>query len=101
MNLFSLQKPSRYLNHEVNSIHKEAPVKVALAFPDIYEIGMSHLGLRILYNIINNIPFASAERIFSPWVDLETEMKANGLFLSSLESNRPLKDFDIVGFSLQ
>ena len=101
MNLLSLHKPSRYLNHEVNSIHKEAPVKVALAFPDIYEIGMSHLGLRILYDIINNIPFASAERIFSPWVDLETEMKANGLFLSSLESNRPLKDFDIVGFSLQ
>ncbi|MBM4146153.1 MAG: TIGR03960 family B12-binding radical SAM protein [Nitrospira sp.] len=101
MNLLSLQKPSRYVNHEVNSIHKEAPVKVALAFPDIYEIGMSHLGLRILYNIINNIPFASAERIFSPWVDLETGMKANGLFLSSLESSRPLKDFDIVGFSLQ
>jgi radical SAM family uncharacterized protein/radical SAM-linked protein len=101
VNLLSLHKPSRYLNHEVNSIHKEAPVKVGLAFPDIYEIGMSHLGLRILYNIINNIPFASAERIFSPWVDLETEMKTNGLFLSSLESNRPLKDFDIIGFSLQ
>lgn len=101
MNLSSLQKPSRYINNEVNSIHKEAPVKVALAFPDIYEIGMSHLGLKILYKIINDFPFASAERVFSPWIDLEAVMKANGILLSSLESNRPLRDFDIVGFSLQ
>jgi radical SAM family uncharacterized protein/radical SAM-linked protein len=101
VNLLSLHKPSRYLNHEVNSIHREAAVKVALAFPDVYEIGMSHLGLRILYSIINNTPFASAERVFSPWIDLENEIKSNGLFLSSLESNRALKDFDIVGFSLQ
>ncbi len=101
MNLSSLQKPSRYINNEVNSIHKEAPVKVALAFPDIYEIGMSHLGLKILYKIINDFPLASAERVFSPWIDLEAMMKANGILLSSLESNRPLRDFDIVGFSLQ
>ena len=101
MNLSSLQKPSRYINKEINSIHKEAPVKVALAFPDIYEIGMSHLGLKILYKIINDLTYASAERVFSPWIDLEAEMKANGMPLSSLESNRPLRDFDIVGFSLQ
>ncbi|MDI6890551.1 MAG: TIGR03960 family B12-binding radical SAM protein [Thermodesulfovibrionales bacterium] len=101
MNLSSFQKPSRYINSEINSIHKEAPVKVALAFPDVYEIGMSHLGLRILYKIINDIPFASAERVFYPWLDLEAEMKAKGIPLSSLESNRPLKDFDILGFSLQ
>jgi len=101
VNLLSFQKPSRYINKEVNSIHKEARVKVALAFPDIYEIGMSHLGLKILYKIINDLSFASAERVFSPWLDLEAEMKANGILLSSLESNRPLKDFDIVGFSLQ
>lgn len=85
----------------MNSIHKKAPVTVALAFPDIYEIGMSHLGLKILYSIINNIPFASAERVFSPWLDLEDAMKKRGILLSSLESNRPLKDFEIVGFSLQ
>ena len=62
---------------------------------------MSHLGLKILYKIINDLPFASAERVFSPWIDLEAEMKAKGILLSSLESNRPLRDFDIVGFSLQ
>lgn len=101
MNFSSFQKPSRYINNEVNSIHKEASIKVALAFPDVYEIGMSHLGLKILYKIINDLPFASAERVFSPWIDLEAEMKANRILLSSMESNRPLKDFDIVGFSLQ
>ena len=101
MNLSFLQKPSRYINNEVNSIHKEAPVKVALAFPDIYEIGMSHLGLKILYKIINDLSFASAERVFSPWIDLEAKMRADKILLSSLESNRPLRDFDIIGFSLQ
>ncbi len=101
MNLSSFQKPSRYINKEINAIYKDATVKVALAFPDIYEIGMSHLGLKILYKIINDLPYASAERVFSPWIDLEAEMKAKGIPLSSLESNRPLKDFDIVGFSLQ
>ncbi len=101
MNFSSLQKPSRYINREINAIYRDAPVKVALAFPDIYEIGMSHLGLRILYKIINDLSYASAERIFSPWIDLEEEMRANGLPLTSLESNRPLSDFDIVGFSLQ
>ncbi len=101
MDLAFFQKPSRYINREINSIHKEVPVKVALAFPDIYEIGMSHLGLKILYKIINEIPFASAERVFSPWIDLEAEMKTKGILLSSLETNRPLRDFDILGFSLQ
>jgi radical SAM family uncharacterized protein/radical SAM-linked protein len=101
MNLSSFQKPSRYINHEINTIYKEAPLKVALAFPDMYEVGMSHLGLKILYKIINDISFASAERVFSPWLDLETEMRARGIPLSSLESKRPLKEFDVVGFSLQ
>jgi radical SAM family uncharacterized protein/radical SAM-linked protein len=101
VNLSLFQKPSRYINNEVNAVHKEAPVKVALAFPDIYEIGMSHLGFKVLYKIINDLPAASAERVFSPWVDLENHMKTNGIMLSSLESSRPLKDFDIVGFSLQ
>jgi radical SAM family uncharacterized protein/radical SAM-linked protein len=101
VNFSFFQKPSRYINSEVNSIHKEASVKVALAFPDVYEIGMSHLGLKILYKIINDLPFASAERVFSPWLDLEAEMKTKGILLSSLESNIPLRDFDIVGFSLQ
>ncbi len=76
-------------------------MKVALAFPDVYEIGMSHLGLKILYDIINRLPFASAERVFSPWTDLEDAMIHNKSLLCSLESRLPLKDFDIVGFSLQ
>jgi len=101
VNLSIFQKPSRYINHEINIIHKEAPVKVALVFPDIYEIGMSHLGLRILYKIINDIPYAAAERVFAPWNDFRNYLKANSLPLSSLESKRPLKDFDIIGFSLQ
>jgi len=71
VNLSFLQKPSRYINNEINAVYSDKPVKVALVFPDIYEIGMSHLGLKILYSIINNLPFASAERVFSPWVDRE------------------------------
>jgi radical SAM family uncharacterized protein/radical SAM-linked protein len=78
-----------------------APVSVALAFPDVYEIGMSHLGLKVLYHIINNLPFASAERVFSPWTDLEEALKSGGSLLSSLESKKPLNEFEIVGFSLQ
>ncbi len=101
MNLSIFQKPSRYINHEINVIHKEAPVKVALVFPDIYEIGMSHLGLRILYKIINDIPYASAERVFAPWNDYRDYLRANSLPITSLESKRPLTGFDITGFSLQ
>lgn len=74
---------------------------MALAFPDVYEVGMSHLGLRILYSIINEIPYAAAERVFAPWGDLDEAMKAQGELLTSLESGRPLKAFDVVGFSLQ
>lgn len=101
MNLCRFERPSRYINSELNSLHKSADVKVALAFPDIYDVGMSHLGLKILYAIINGLPYASAERVFSPWLDLEAEMKAKGIPLSSLETKRPLGNFDIVGFSLQ
>lgn len=105
MNFSLFQGPSRYINSEINSIHKKgaktALVRSALAFPDTYELGMSHLGLKILYGIINSLPYASAERVFSPWLDFEEYLRKNNLLLSSLESNIPLKDFDIVGFSLQ
>ncbi|MEW6740017.1 MAG: TIGR03960 family B12-binding radical SAM protein [Nitrospirota bacterium] len=107
MNLSSFQKPSRYINSELNSygkkFHEKFPgnVSVALCFPDVYEVGMSHLGLKILYDAINRLPHASAERFFSPWTDLEEYMRRNNVLLSSLESHAPLKDFDIVGFSLQ
>ncbi len=101
MNLSLFQKPSRYIDNEVNSLRKEAEIRVALSFPDIYDIGMSHLGLRILYKIINDLPYASAERVFHPWLDMEVEMRHKGILLSSLETERALKDFDVVGFSLQ
>jgi radical SAM family uncharacterized protein/radical SAM-linked protein len=101
INLTCFQKPSRYIGNEVNIIRKDAEVKVALCFPDTYEIGMSHLGLRILYSIVNNIHYASAERVFAPWVDFESHLRQNGIPLTSLENKRPLKDFDIVGFTLQ
>lgn len=101
VNLSYFQKPGRYINSEYNSVHKKAPVSVGLAFPDIYDVGMSHLGLKILYSIINDIPYASAERIFAPWPDLEAAMREQKQPLWSLESNKPLQTFDIVGFSLQ
>lgn len=97
--------PSRYINSEKNSLKKSNflpnPFRIALCFPDIYEVAMSHLGLKILYEIINSLPYASAERVFSPWIDMESAIKSSGSYLTSLETNTPLKDFDIVGFSLQ
>lgn len=101
MNLCTFEKPSRYINNEINAVYKNAPLKAALAFPDVYDVGMSHLGLKILYGIINSLPYASAERVFSPWLDIEKTMRAEGIPLCSLESKRLLRDFDVVGFSLQ
>ena len=101
MNYAIFRKPSRYIGNEINIIRKEGDVKTALCFPDTYEIGMSHIGLKILYSIINNIPNASAERVYAPWVDLESYLRENNLPLLSLENQRPLKDFEIIGFTLQ
>lgn len=101
LNPASFKKPSRYIGNEVNIIRKEGDIKIALCFPDTYEIGMSHIGLKILYSIINSIPYASAERVFAPWYDLESSLRESKLPLTSLEYNRPLKEFDIVGFTLQ
>ncbi|HWP46888.1 MAG TPA: TIGR03960 family B12-binding radical SAM protein [Candidatus Limnocylindrales bacterium] len=99
-----VSKPSQYLGGELNAIHKnweETDLKVALCFPDTYEIGMSHIGLKILYHILNKQPGILAERVYAPWVDMEAEMRARGLPLFSLESHKPLNQFDIVGFTLQ
>ena len=74
---------------------------MCLAFPDVYDIGMSHLGFRILYRILNDDPRTLAERCYTPWVDMQRELVAHGKLLVSLESARPLCDFDVVGFSLQ
>jgi radical SAM family uncharacterized protein/radical SAM-linked protein len=104
VNLLKVRRPSRYINNEINAIYKGASadgVRVALAFPDVYDVGMSHLGLRILYDIINSIPHASAERVFHPWLDYEEAMRAEGLPLMSLETSTPVDKFDVLGFSLQ
>jgi radical SAM family uncharacterized protein/radical SAM-linked protein len=101
MNFCLFEKPSRYINREVNAVYRNTEVKAVLAFPDIYDVGMSHLGLKILYDIINSLAYASAERTFSPWLDMEAAMKRQGVLLSSIETGRPVRDFDIVGFSLQ
>ena len=99
-----VQKPARYLGGEFGAVTKDWSVvdaKVCLAFPDVYDIGMSHLGFKILYKILNDDPRTLAERAYAPWVDMEAELRARGLPLVTSESARPLRDFDVVGFSLQ
>ncbi len=99
-----VEKPGRYLGGEFQSVRKpwaDAQVRLALAFPDVYEIGMSHLGTKILYSLLNKHPGIVCERAFTPWVDMEGELRRRGLPLLSLESARPLADFDVVGMSLQ
>jgi len=102
--LKNVQNPSRYIGGEVNSYNKEVDgemVRVALAFPDIYEIGMSYLGFQILYNLKNERDDIFCERVFSPWTDMEKEMRKNNLELFTLESKTPLKEMDFIAFTLQ
>ncbi len=97
-----VMKPGRYVGNELNSTRKdhEGRLKVALAFPDVYEIGMSYHGLAILYHLLNEQPDWVAERIFAPWVDAEEVMRRENIPLFSLESHTPLREFDVLGFSL-
>ena len=98
-----VEKPSRYLGGEINQIKKDpakVKLKFALAFPDLYEIGTSHFGMQILYHILNAHPDIAAERVFAPAADMDAHLRRAGLPLFSLESRRPLKQFDIIGFSL-
>jgi radical SAM family uncharacterized protein/radical SAM-linked protein len=102
--LEKVEKPARYIGGEHFLIRKnweETLSRVALCFPDTYEIGMSHLGMKILYDEINQHPGMLAERCFAPWIDMEKEIRSRNLNLVSLENFKPLKDFHIVGFSLQ
>lgn len=99
-----VEKPARYLGNEYNSVHKDwnkVSLKMAFCFPDVYEIGMSHLGLRILYGLINETEEYLMERCFAPWIDMENELRARDLPLFSLESTKPLMEFDVIGFTLQ
>ncbi|WP_409376242.1 TIGR03960 family B12-binding radical SAM protein [Candidatus Sordicultor fermentans] len=102
--MLSISKPARYIGREWNiSLKKKEDVEisVALAFPDLYEIGMSHLGLKILYYILNSLPGVRAERAFAPWPDMGKMMKEKNIPLYSLENKIPLRNFDAVGISLQ
>jgi len=101
--LREVQKPGRYAGGEWNAVRKnpqEIEAKIALVFPDLYEIGMSYLGQKILYHILNRQPRYLAERVYAPWPDYEALLRANGIPLSSLENRIPLREFDLVGFSL-
>jgi radical SAM family uncharacterized protein len=101
--LARVEKPGRYIGGEWNEVRKRpgrARTRVALAFPDVYEIGMSYLGQKILYALLNRDRDVAAERVFAPWPDLERELRAAGMPLASLENAVPLREFDIVGFSL-
>ncbi|MEC9488134.1 MAG: TIGR03960 family B12-binding radical SAM protein [Halanaerobium sp.] len=102
--LVDVEKPTRYLGNELNAVvkdHVAVDLRVALVFPDLYEIGMSHLGLKILYHFINRREDILAERAYSPWVDMEEKMRQDGIPLFSLETKTPLSEFDIVAFTLQ
>lgn len=97
-----VQKPARYIGGEWNSVRKErAAVRVAIAFPDVYEIGMSNLGSAVIYHEVNRREDAAAERVYAPWVDMEALLRERGLPLFTLESRRPVRRCDVVGFSLQ
>ena len=102
--LLKVQKPGRYTGGELNSIVKDkssVEVRFAFAFPDTYEIGMSHLGMKILYSILNDMDGVWCERVFTPWTDMEAIMREQDIPLFALESGDSITDFDIVGFTLQ
>ena len=99
----SVQKPARYTGGEFNEIKKdlsEVRVRVAFCFPDTYEIGMSNLGMRILYGVMNGMDGVWCERVFAPWADMEAAMRENNLPLWALESQDPVKDFDMIAFTI-
>jgi radical SAM family uncharacterized protein len=102
--LARVSKPARYTGGEWNSVTKDwaaSRVRFCLAYPDAYDIGMSNMGLGILYDILNKIDDVDCERAFAPWEDMEAELRREGLLLWSLENRRPLRDFDVLGFTLQ
>lgn len=102
LDLLSVEKPARYMGGEMGSVTKpDADLRIALAFPDVYEVGMSHLGLRILYQILNALDGIAAERVYTPWPDMAAQMTAEQIALTTLETATPLAKTDIIGFTLQ
>jgi radical SAM family uncharacterized protein len=102
--LTRVSKPARYTGGEWNSVTKNwdaTTVRIALAYPDAYDIGMSNMGLGILYDLLNKVEDVACERVFAPWDDMESEMRRDGVPLWSLETRNPIREFDVLGFTLQ
>lgn len=102
--LLSVEKPARYIGGEINMVKKdpsEVDIRFCMCFPDVYEIGMSHLGIQILYDMLNLRDDIYCERVYSPWVDLDKIMREQGIPLFALESQEPVRDFDFLGITLQ
>ncbi|SHG88379.1 TIGR03960 family B12-binding radical SAM protein [Tepidibacter thalassicus] len=103
--LSKVEKPARYLGNEMNSYHKDTNnkklIRYGFSFPDVYEVGMSHLGLQIMYNLLNSREDIYCERVFAPAVDMEEKMRENNIPLFGLESREPITNFDFLGFTLQ
>ncbi|MHC4259573.1 MAG: B12-binding domain-containing radical SAM protein, partial [Planctomycetota bacterium] len=98
-----VRRPSRYIGGEINQVKKDladCELRVALCFPDVYEVAMSYTGLAVIYEALNRMEGVAAERVFAPWIDAEEILRQKGIELFSLESKASLKSFDIVGFSL-
>lgn len=102
--LMQIEKPARYIGHEVNSVYKnleDIDIRFVMCFPDVYEIGMSHLGIQILYDMFNQFEDTWCERVYSPWTDLDQIMRDKNIPLFALESQDPIKNFDFLGVTLQ
>ena len=102
--LLSIQQPARYIGGEVNTVIKDpakADIRFAMCFPDVYEIGMSHLGMQILYDMFNRREDIYCERVYSPWTDLDKIMREKNIPLFALESQDPIREFDFLGITLQ
>ena len=101
--LMKIEKPARYIGNEVNSVVKNSSnlTRFAMCFPDVYEIGMSHLGIQILYDMLNSMEDVWCERVYSPWLDLDAIMRQEKIPLFALESQDPVKDFDFLGITIQ
>ncbi|HAX53637.1 MAG TPA: B12-binding domain-containing radical SAM protein, partial [Lachnospiraceae bacterium] len=102
--LLKVEKPARYIGNEVNSVNKDSSkvdIRFAMCFPDVYEIGMSHLGIQILYNMLNQREDVWCERVYSPWIDLDKILREENIPLFALESQDPVKQFDFLGITIQ
>ena len=102
--LMQVEKPARYIGNEVNMVVKDpksVDIRFCMCFPDVYEIGMSHLGIQILYDMFNKREDTYCERVYSPWMDMDKVLRENHIPLFALESQQPVKDFDFLGITLQ